>query len=112
MHSFIEKAHEGSFTFEPIRFINKKDKRNITMNKINLKYTSSIVGSLLAVSTASADFQGISIDEVENNGMALSRHYIFGELPLSISSVPACPFAGYKNIAAAAKILCHLPYVV
>jgi len=40
------------------------------MNKINLKYTSSIVGSLLAVSTASADFQGISIYEVEDNGLA------------------------------------------
>jgi hypothetical protein len=55
-------------------FRKTKDMRNKTMNKLALTITAATASSLLGVGTASADFQGISIDEVEG-GFGVGTSY-------------------------------------
>ncbi len=50
------------------------------MNKTTLTIAVTSVGTLLAVGSASADFQGFSIDEVENGMAGLTTYRVYADL--------------------------------
>jgi hypothetical protein len=49
--------------------------RNLTMNKLMFSISAAVVGSLLAVGTATADFQYLSLEVVDNGGLVAGTTY-------------------------------------
>ena len=45
------------------------------MNKVMFSISAAVVGSLLAVGTASADFQGLTLEVVDNGGLVAGTTY-------------------------------------
>ncbi len=50
------------------------------MNKLTFTISAAAVGSLLATGTASADFQGISIDQAENGMAGLTTYRVYVDI--------------------------------